>query len=201
MAEPDESTIGSLLAALDRGDRGALDQLFPLVYDELRTIAHRQRRQWHGEPTLNTTAVVHELYLKLAGQAYVKVESRVHFFALAARAMRQLLSNYVRYRRAKKRGGEVESRTLDEAEILVDQGPMFSPEQEASLEALDVALTRLEQVDPRRGRVVECRFYGGMTVEDTAVALGTSPRTVKRDWAVAQAWLRREMTVGESLTD
>lgn len=196
MAEPAQTTVTRLLEALEGGDRTALDELFPLLYDELRSLAQLQRRRWDGDYTLNTTALVHELYLKLADQQRVGVEGRAHFYALAGKAMRHILSNYARMRRAKKRGGASLNLPLEEAKLLSDKEVSLSEEQVELLALLDDALRRLGRVDPRRGRVVECRFYGGMSIPDTATVLGISPRTVKRDWSVAQAWLHREMKGG-----
>lgn len=174
------------------GDRDALDELFALVYDELRVLAGRQRKRWTGDYTLNTTALVHEAYVKLVDQSRIGVESRTHFFAFAARAMRHILCNYAREKSAKKRGGDLRRLPLDRVELPADRAVSGDDPSDA-LAALDVALERLEEVEPRWSRVVECRFFGGMTIDETATALGVSPRTVKRDWAVAQAWLRREM--------
>jgi RNA polymerase sigma factor (TIGR02999 family) len=193
--DPTQTTIERLLGELRAGDGPALEELFSLLYDELHGLARRQRQRWVGEYTLNTTALVHEAYLKLAGREGIGVESRAHFSAVAARAMRQILCNYARDRRAQKRGGASGMLTLDEAHVSAgrDQVPA---EPSDLLLALDEALRRLEQVDPRRARVVECRFFGGLTIEETATAIGASTRTVKRDWAVAQAWLHREMDSG-----
>lgn len=168
--------------------------MFSLLYEELRAIAHRQRRRWQDDYTLDTTGLVHEAYMKLVGRA-ADVESRAHFFALASRAMRHILCNYARDRRALKRGGEAERLPLDERTALaLRTGPVL--EADDALLALDEALRRFEKVDPRRSKVIECRFFGGLTVEETAMAVGVSTRTIKRDWAVAQAWLHREMTAG-----
>ena len=188
-AQPD---IASLLRAVHAGDRDALATLFPLVYDELIIMAHRQRQTWHGDLTLNTTAVVHEVYLKLAQPRQLPAESRAHFFAIAATAMRHILCNYARDRRTKKRGGGVRHVTLDPAHDVAS-GLDLSTEQTDELTALDEALQRFERIAERQARIVECRFFGGMSVEDTATALGISPRTVKRDWNFARAWLRRDM--------
>ncbi len=196
MAESAESTVTRLLNALEGGDQNALDELFPIIYGELRAIAHLQRTRWHGENTINTTALVHELYLKLADQDRVRVGGRAHFYALAGRAMRQILSNYARAQRAQKRGGGSSPVSLREAAIVPKGAIALSGEEAVLLSRLDEALDRLERVDPRRCRVVECRFYGGMSIPDTATALGISPTTVKRDWAVAQAWLHRELVAG-----
>jgi RNA polymerase sigma factor (TIGR02999 family) len=177
------------------GSAAAVDDLFALLYEELRELAHLQRHRWRDDYTLDTTGLVHEAYLKLVGQEVPEVESRAHFFALASRAMRHILCNYARDRRTLKRGGALERLPLDEGAALEAQANPASEAVETLL-ALDEALTRLEQVDPRRSKVVECRFFGGLTVEETAASMGVSPRTVKRDWAVAQAWLHRDMTGG-----
>jgi RNA polymerase sigma factor (TIGR02999 family) len=176
-----------------RGDREALDALFPLVYDELSRLAHRQRQRWDGDLTLNTTALVHEAYLKLAAQERIPTESRAHFLAVAARAIRHILCNYARDRRRQKRGGGLPHVALEPATDLDAADLRLSTDRTDALTALDDALRRFEQVAPRQSRVVECRFFGGMSVEDTAAALGVSPRSVKRDWSFARAWLRREM--------
>jgi RNA polymerase sigma factor (TIGR02999 family) len=187
-----QTTVTRLLGELQEGNRAALQDLFTLLYDELHVLARRQRRRWHGEYTLDTTALVHEAYVKLGVAARVDVESRAHFSAVAARAMRHILCNHARDRQTQKRGGAVAMVTLDEQRARARDVPRFGDDP-AVLVALDEALARLERVDPRRSRVVECRFFGGMTVEETAAAIGASPRTVKRDWAVAQAWLHREL--------
>ncbi|MGI8617568.1 MAG: ECF-type sigma factor [Gemmatimonadaceae bacterium] len=187
-----EDSITGLLRAVDRGDRAALDSLFPLVYDELSRLAHHQRRTWHGDLTLNTTALVHEAYLKLVDQKRLPAESRTHFFAVAAKAMRHILCNYARDRHRQKRGGDARHVSLGPTHDLAAQ-IAITDEHAATLDALDAALKRLEQVAERQARVVECRFFGGLSVEDTATALGISPRTAKRDWTFARAWLRREM--------
>ena len=186
------ATITGLLQAVQRGDRSALDALFPLVYEELSQLARRQRQRWHGTLTLNTTAVVHETYLKLIGQKQLPAESRAHFFGVAAKAMRHILCNYARDRNRKKRGGDVQHVSLQPGHEVAAQLEL-SDEQTEKLAALDEALQRLERIAERQARIVECRFFGGMSVEDTAAALGISPRTVKRDWSFARAWLRREM--------
>jgi len=188
-----QTTVTRLLEGLKGGDRDALDQLFALLYEELKELARRQRRRWRGDYTLDTTALVHEAYLKLVGQARVDVESRAHFRALAAKAMRHILCDYARDRRTQKRGGGLEGLPLDE--LKPPAQVVFSEEQSDTLVALDDALRRLERIDPRQSEVVECRFFGGLTIEETATAIGVSPRTVKRDWAVAQAWLHREMSL------
>jgi len=190
MGDETRTRVTQLLEELPDGNAGALDELFALLYDELRMIAHRQRRRWLGDDTLQTTALVHEAFLKLVDQERIAAESRGHFLAVAARAMRHILCNYARDRRAQKRGGAIEHVALDESGS--DSPDNSSSEPSEALVALDEALRRLEQVDPRKSKVVECRFFGGLTIEETATALGVSPRTVKRDWLVAQAWLHRE---------
>ena len=187
-----QTTIARLLERMKDGDRGALDELFVLLYDELKELAHRQRRRWRGNYTINTTVLLHEAYVKLVGQARVGAESRAHFRALAARAMRHILCDYAREQSAQKRGGGIEGLPLDELKAFPESAG--SPDDQwDTLVALDDALGRLERVDPRQSEVVECRFFGSMTIDETANAMGISPRTVKRDWAMAQAWLHREM--------
>jgi len=187
-----QDSITELLRAVERGDRDALDSLFPLVYDELSRLAHHQRRAWHGDLTLNTTAIVHEAYLKLVDQKRLPAESRSHFFAVAAKAMRHILCNYARDRGRQKRGGDARHVSLGPTHDIAEQ-IAITDEHADTLDALDAALKRLEQLAERQARVVECRFFGGLSVEDTATALGISPRTAKRDWTFARAWLRREM--------
>lgn len=177
---------------MQSGNRAALGELFPLVYDELRGLAHRQRRRWRGDLTLNTTALVHEAYLKLVDQKRVDAGDRAHFLAVAAKAMRHILCNYARDRRRIKRGGGLERFSIDTMDALPTQ-LTFSHDQAAALIALDDALKALEKVDKRLSDVVECRFFGAMSIEDTSAALGLSPATVKRRWTLARSWLYREM--------
>lgn len=185
--------IARLLEAHEAGDESALERLFPVVYDELRRVARGRRREWRSDFTLNTTALLHEAYLKLAGASRLRAKTRSHFFALASKAMRQILITYARDRNAAKRGGRLERVTYESATSVMRGDTPFGEPEAASLVALDEALTKLQQVDERRGTVVECRFFGGMSFEETAAALGVSARTVKRDWTVAQAWLQREL--------
>jgi RNA polymerase sigma factor (TIGR02999 family) len=184
--------ISELLLAAERGDRSALEACFPLVYEELRVIARRQRRAWHGNPTLNTTALLHEAYLKLVDQGRLGARSRAHFFAIASTAMRHILCNYARDRTRQKRGGDIEQVSLQDVEDAAAQ-PAFSDEAAEVLAALGEALEQLEKIDKRQSQVVECRFFAALNVEDTALALNISPATVKRDWAFARAWLLRQM--------
>jgi RNA polymerase sigma factor (TIGR02999 family) len=190
--DPTPSGVSRMLEGLRGGDRATLDELFALVYDELHALARMQRRRWRGDHTLDTTALVHEAYVKLVARNRIDVEDRAHFLALASRAMRHILCNHARAAGARKRGGDLERVSIDPAHVPATAGPSagMSPD---TLVALDDALRRLEEIDPRQSRVVECRFFGGLTVDETAAALGISPRTVKRDWQVAQAWLHREI--------
>jgi RNA polymerase sigma factor (TIGR02999 family) len=182
-----------VLEALRAGEQGAFDELFPMVYDELHGIAARERRRWQGDETLNTTALVNEAYLKLVDQPDADWRSRAHFLAVASTAMRQILIDYAKKKRAAKRGGGRPHLALHdlEAALLRDDGASGSRDE--VLLALDEALNRLERCEPRQARIVECRFFGGMSIEDTAAALGISPATVKRGWAMAQPWLYREL--------
>jgi RNA polymerase sigma factor (TIGR02999 family) len=186
------TTDSGLLQAVERGDAAALTALFSLVYDELSILAHQQRRRWHGNITLDTTALVHEVYLKMAGQNQPASTGRAHFFAVAAKAMRHVLCNYARDRSRKKRGGRVPHVRLEPGEELVEHLAL-TDDQTERLTALDEALRAFARIAERQAQVVECRFFGGMSIEDTATVLGVSARTVQRDWIFARAWLRREM--------
>jgi RNA polymerase sigma factor (TIGR02999 family) len=186
----DESTdlpdITGLLQAAADGDRSALDDLFSTVYSELRRLAHSHRLRWSGNHTLNTTVMVHEAYLKLVNQQQVDWHSRAHFFGVAGKAMRHILVNYAERQQAAKRGGGAEVVPLDHVNPV-------APEAAEEVLALHEALGRLGEFAERQSRVVECRFFGGLTVGETAETLGISPATVKRDWTLAIAWLRREL--------
>jgi RNA polymerase sigma factor (TIGR02999 family) len=185
MHEPEVST---LLDELSRGNREALDRLVPIVYEELRRIAHGQLGHERPGHTLNTTALVNETYLRLVNVDRVKWNGRAHFLAVAARVMRRVLIDYARARGRDKRGGDAVRVSLsDAAELLAAEG---GAEDMAELEE---ALARLEAMNERQCRVVECRCFAGLSVEETAEALGTSPATVKRDWAFSRAWLNREL--------
>jgi RNA polymerase sigma factor (TIGR02999 family) len=185
-------TVTRLLAEVEKGNASALDALFPVVYEELRAIARRHRRDWDGDTTIGTTALVNETYLKLTGVCQIHATSRLHFLRVASRAMRQILSNYARDRRTMKRGGSLLHVPLD----LIDEKAGRETSDIESIANLEDALRKLELREPRLAEVVECRFYGGMSVEDTAAALGISAATVKRDWSLARAWLYRELTEG-----
>lgn len=189
--DEDQREVTELLAAVNVGDERALDALFELVYGELRSLAHRQRRRWSGDETLNTTALVHEVYLRLSGGKQPQWKDRGHFFAVASKAMRQILIGWARRSRADKRGG-ARPQELPAEERL----PSISAAASEELLSLDAALRRLEQEDSRKARVVECRFFAGLGVRETAEAVGASARTVDREWRAARAWLHRELTAG-----
>lgn len=178
---------GSEATREPRRDAGrALDEIVPVVYEELRRVAHRHLRGEQVGHTLGTTALVHEAYLELARLERIRWPGRAYVLAAASQAMRRILVDHAVARRAQKRGGGVVAEPLDDAVAMaVSRGD--------ELLALDEALERLSTVNPRYGRVVECRFFGGMSVEETAEAMGTSAATVKRDWTVARAWLNREL--------
>ena len=173
--------ITSLLADLREGDRSAMDRLFPLVYREFHERAHKQLARRRPGETLSTTALVNEAYLKLVDSAHQSYQDRIHFFAVASRAMRQILVDYARRTMAEKRGsGRV---------VTLEPDAVANPDRAEELIALDEGLEQLEKLDPRLVRTVELRFFGGLSVEETADALGVSPRTVKRDWQRARAFL------------
>jgi RNA polymerase sigma factor (TIGR02999 family) len=189
-----QHAIARLLDEVGAGRREALDALVPLVYDELRVLARRHRRRWRGDETLDTTALIHEAYLRLVDQSAPRWTSHPHFLAVASRAMRQVLLDYAKRQHAAKRGGARRPVSLDGVEhMLMARGELGEAHSEALL-AVEEALCRLERHDPLHARVVECRFYGGMSIEETAAALGTSLATVKRKWAFARAYLNRELT-------
>jgi RNA polymerase sigma factor (TIGR02999 family) len=185
-----ESTVRDitrLLATIRQGDAEAYNHLIPLIYAELRQIARRQLRRLKPGDTMNTTGLVHEAYIKLVDQKQASWQDRNHFFAIAARAMRQILVNHALRRQALKRGGGQADATTAGAQIA-------APEPEARLLELDAALDRLEELDPRLSRVVECRFFAGLTEEETATSLGISLRTVQRDWKLARGWLQEDLS-------
>ena len=188
-----QSEIRRLLEAASKGDETALDRLVPLIYAELREIAHRHRVRWTGNETVGTTALVHEVYIKLSGQESHDWSHRSHLLAVASRAMRQILIDYARRAKAEKRGGKVEKISLDQVGDVLGDLTHLTPEDGDRLLALDESLARLERESARHCRIVECRFFGDMTIEETAQALGTSPATVKRGWVRARAWLHRDM--------
>jgi RNA polymerase sigma factor (TIGR02999 family) len=193
MSDSHMQSVDRAVEALRAGAPGAFDELFPLVYDELHQIAARQRRRWNGDETLNTTAVVNEAYLKLVDQSAPDWRSRAHFLAVASTAMRQILIDYAKRKRAAKRGGGQPHLALHDIESALHRDEDESGARDEVLVALDESLVRLQQQEPRQARIVDCRFFGGMSIEDTAEALGVSAATVRRGWAMAQAWLYRDL--------
>jgi RNA polymerase sigma factor (TIGR02999 family) len=186
------ATVTVLLDRVRRGDPGAPARLFTVAYDKLREIARGQRRRQPSD-TLNTTALVHEAFLKLFGTGTRDFNDRAHFMAVAATAMRQIMIGHARRSIAQKRGGGQAPASFEEVEHALQNATAFEPPAADALLALDGALERLREQSERQSRIVECRFFGGMSIEETAVALNVSPATVKRDWSMAQAWLHREM--------
>jgi RNA polymerase sigma factor (TIGR02999 family) len=187
-SEPEANEITQILWEWSKGNREALDKLMPLVYDELHRQASRYLRRERPNHTLQTTALINEAYLKLIVQKEVVWESRTHFFALAANAMRQILVDYARTKNRQKRGGVMGKVDFDEALIIA------ADEKNIDLIALDEALTRLEKVDEQQAKVVELRYFSGLSLEETAEALHISRATAAREWAMARAWLHRELT-------
>ncbi len=178
-----------LLLEWRRGDRAALDRLTPLVYDELRRLAHRYMRAERGGHTLETTALVNEAYLRLAGQQRVEWQDRAHFFAVTAQVMRHVLIDHARRRRYAKRGG------ADAQQVPLEEAHAMTGERAAELLALDEALEKLAQLDTRKARVVELRYFAGLSLEETADVLEVSVMTVRRDWRAARAWLYKELRI------
>jgi RNA polymerase sigma factor (TIGR02999 family) len=191
MSAPPPNQVTRLLVDWQRGDKAALDDLMPLVYHELRNLAASYLKDERRNHTLQPTALIHEAYLRMVDQHLPEWQNRAHFFGVAARLMRQILVDHARTRDASKRGGEQLRIPLEDAP------PVFTHEDATGLLMLDEALTKLASFDERKARVVEMRAFGGMTVEDTARALGVSEPTVKRDMRLAQAWLRRELQLAK----
>jgi RNA polymerase sigma-70 factor (ECF subfamily) len=186
MSAPQE--VSQLLRAWSEGDRVAFDKLMPLVYQELRHMARRYMDRQQAGHTLQTTALIHEAYLRLVDcQQEVSWQNRAHFFGVAAKAMRHILVDYARARQAAKRGGGA-------FEVSLDESTVVSEERTAELAALDDALLSLASFDQRKSQVVELRYFGGLTVEETAEVLKVSPETVARDWRIARTWLLRELS-------
>jgi RNA polymerase sigma factor (TIGR02999 family) len=169
------SNITVLLDAARGGDAKAVEELFRTVYGELRRLAHGHRKRWSGDDTLNTTALIHEAYLKLAGDAAPQFQNRAHFYATASKAMRHILINYAEQQKAAKRGGEAVHVPFEEAELVTEA----SADELLHVEAI---LSMIENENPRQCRIIECRVFGGMSIEETGAALGISPATVKREW-------------------
>jgi len=179
--------ITELLGGYARGDKEALDKLMPIVYDELRRQAARYLRREQAGHTLQTTALIHEAYVRLVDQRNVQWQNRAHFFGIAAQMMRRILVDHARGKRRAKRGGSDVKVSLADATIPVK-------ERDLDVVSLDEALTRLAEIDEQQSKVVELRFFSGLTVEETAEVMGISPATVKRDWSMAKAWLHRELS-------
>jgi RNA polymerase sigma factor (TIGR02999 family) len=191
MGDTAPGPITDWLLRLKAGDSGALDALMPLLYDELRDAARRQLRLEGRPHTLSPTALVHEVYLKLQQQRRISADHRGDFIGVASQVMRRILVDYARTRKRLKRGAGQPTVPIDEVDV---EAEAFLTEREADeVLALDEALARLNQMDPRASRVVECRFYGGLTLDETAAALDVSSKTVQRTWDTARAWLRKEI--------
>jgi RNA polymerase sigma factor (TIGR02999 family) len=188
----DPVDITSLLKSWNEGDATALDRLTPLVYEELRRLAHRYMRHERAGHTLQTTALVNEAYVRLADLKGVEWHDRSHFLALCAQIMRRILVDAARKRASAKRGGAVQH-VEHSASLDFDQFPAVGSDRAAALCALDEALNSLSRLDPRRARVIELRFFGGLSVDETAEVMQVSPQTVMRDWKLARAWLAREL--------
>ncbi len=187
MTKASAQEISQMLHAWSEGDESALDALMPVVYEELHRLAHHYMRREGPGHILQTTAVIHEAFLRLTRSRPADWQDRTHFFGICARLMRQILVDFARGERSRKRGGEIVRLALEDAQQL-------SREQDIDLLALDEALTSLSRVDARKGRIVELRFFGGLSVEETAEVLKVSPDTVTRDWRLARAWLLKEMS-------
>lgn len=189
MPVPSTPEVTQLLVAWRAGDEGAFARLVPLVYRELHRLAHARMRGQPPGPTLQTTALVHEAYVRLIDERQMPWQNRAHFFAVCAQAMRCILVDAARARAAHKRGGQIVRVPFDEARV-------GSPEPDVDVLALDDALTELSKAEPRKAKVVELRYFGGLTVEETAAALQVSPETVMRDWKMAKLWLLRALRHG-----
>jgi RNA polymerase sigma factor (TIGR02999 family) len=188
--EPPPADVTQLLVAWNDGDQAARDELMSVVYQELRRLAHHYMKRESPGHTLQTSGLVNEAFLRLVDQRDVQWQNRAHFFGIAAQMMRRILVDYARSRRYAKRGGGIPDLSLDEALIVSD-------ERTAEVVALDETLQRLAEIDPRKSQIVELRFFGGLSIEETAEVLAVSPGTVMRDWTLAKAWLRREMSNSE----
>jgi RNA polymerase sigma factor (TIGR02999 family) len=179
--------VTQLLVRWRDGDREALDSLMPIVYSELRGMAHRYLQRERSDHTLQSTALVHEAYVRLVGQKLPEWQNRAHFFGVAARLMRQILVEYARGHQAAKRGGSV-------CKITLDEGALVAPQADLDVMVLDDALQDLAKLDQQQSRIVELRFFAGLSIDDTSEVLGISPATVSREWTIARIWLHREIS-------
>ncbi len=185
-----QATITQLLIRWRNGDQAALDELTPQVYSELRRLARYYLRQERSDHTLQASDLVHEAYLRLVDEKEIDWQNRAHFFGIAAMRMRHILVEHARGRQAAKRGGRGGGEYL----LSLGKADRQAEDRDVNLLALDDALQRLEAMDPQKSRIVELRYFGGLTIEETAEAIGISPATVKRDWSMARAWLRSEIS-------
>jgi len=186
MTQASSNEVTQLLIDWSNGDKAALDKLMPLIYGELRQLAHRYMSRERPGNTLQTTALVNEAYVRLINRKNVHWQNRTHFFAIAAQLMRSILVDHARSHAYAKRGGGAQKLTLDEAMVV-------SQERAAEVVALDDVLKELAKIDPQQSRIVELRFFGGLTIEETAEVLQLSPATIKREWSTAKAWLYHEL--------
>lgn len=187
MAIPDNNEVTQLLANLRGGQNGAHDQLFPIVYNELRKIAANYMRRERSDHTLQATALVHEAYMQLVDQTRVTWQSRAHFFGVAAQLMRRILVDHARTQNALKRGGDAQKISLDDSLGLASGPPV-------AFDELDEALNKLQALDPDQAKIVELRFFGGLTVEEVSEVIGSSTATIEREWRMAKAWLHNQLT-------
>lgn len=199
MIQPQQG-VTELLVAWTDGDRAALDELMPVVYDELRRLAKSHLSKERPDHTLQTTALVHEAYLRLIDQKSVNWQNRAQFFGIAAQMMRRILINHAEERQAKKRQGYATKVSLDQegTKVSLDEAVSFFEKRELDLMALDEALNGLAALDPQQTRIVELRFFGGLTIDEVSAVLGISPATTKREWDSAKLWLRRQLNIGGS---
>ena len=197
MIQPQQG-VTELLLAWSEGDKAALDELMPVVYDELRQLAKNHLSKERPDHTLQTTALVHEAYLRLVDQKSVNWQNRAQFFGIAAQMMRRILINHANDRQAKKRQGYATKVSLDQerTRVSLDEAISFFERREVDLMALDEALNDLAQLDPQQTRIVELRFFGGLTIDEVSAVLGISPATTKREWDSAKLWLRRQLNIG-----
>jgi RNA polymerase sigma factor (TIGR02999 family) len=197
MIQPQQG-VTELLVAWGEGDRAALDELMPVVYDELRRLAKNHLSKERPDHTLQTTALVHEAYLRLIDQKSVNWNNRAQFFGIAAQMMRRILINHANERQAQKRQGYATKVSLDQerTKVSLDEAVSLFEKREVDLMALDEALNDLATLDPQQTRIVELRFFGGLTIDEVSAVLGISPATTKREWDSAKLWLRRQLNIG-----